>query len=97
MHHGRGTAEGLNSTFNPVDSCVLDVVLGKDGEDVSVSIAAGGLLSIVGMDRDPEHNVIIEDTLPSSSGLEKWTGGIVETRTPQLGSLRSGMISGAIV
>jgi len=62
-HHGRGTAEGLDSAFDPVDSCVLDAVLGEDGKDIGVGVAAGSLLSSVGMDGDPEHDVVVEDSL----------------------------------
>ncbi len=46
-HHGRGTAEGLDSAFDPMDSGVLDAVLSEDSEDVGVGVAAGGLLSSV--------------------------------------------------
>lgn len=63
-HHGRGTAQpGLDSSFDPVNSCVLNAVLGEDGEDVGVGVAAGGLLGGVGMDGDPEHDVVVEDSL----------------------------------
>jgi len=63
VHHGRGTTEGLDNTFDPVDSCIFNAVLGEDGENVSIGVVAGGLLGGAGMDRDPEHNVVVEDSL----------------------------------
>ena len=48
-------------SLDPVDSCVVDAVLGEDGEDGVVGIAAGGLLGGVGVDRDPEYDMVVED------------------------------------
>lgn len=61
-HHGWGSTEGLDSAFDPVDSYVFDAMLGEDGEDVGVGVAAGGLLSGVGMDGDPEHDVVVDNS-----------------------------------
>lgn len=60
---GGGPPRDSTAPFNPVNSCILNAVLGKDGEDVGVGVAAGGLLGSVGMDGDPEHDVVVEDSL----------------------------------
>ena len=42
-HHGRGTGECLASTSNPVNSCVLDAVLGEGRAGVAAGSLLGGL------------------------------------------------------
>ena len=51
-----------------MNSCVVDLVLLKIGEDVGVGVAAGGLKSGVGMNGDPEYDVIVEDVLAVFTG-----------------------------
>jgi len=46
-----------------MNSCVVDLVLLENGEDVSVGVAAGALESGVGINGDPEYDVLIEDVL----------------------------------
>ena len=62
-HHFRGTGKRLHSSLNPMDSDIVDVVFGKNGEDGCISIAARGLFGGVRMDRDPEHDMVVEDVL----------------------------------
>lgn len=62
-HHGRRTSKPLDSTFNPVNGDVLDTMFGENGEDGGVGIAAASLLGSIGMDRDPENNVVVQDVL----------------------------------
>jgi len=62
-HHRRGTGQGLDSTFNPVNGCILDAVLGKNGENGGIGVAAGDLLGGVRMNRDPQDNLFVEDIL----------------------------------
>ena len=53
--HGRSD-HGLNRSFNPVDSCVLDIVGLEDTEDLWVSVAAGFGSGGVTMDRNPDDD-----------------------------------------
>ena len=46
-----------------MNSCVVDLVFLENGEDVGVGVAAGGLENGVGMNGDPEYDVLIEDVL----------------------------------
>ena len=46
-----------------MNSCVVDLVLLENGEDVGVGVTAGRLESGVGMNGDPEYDVLIENVL----------------------------------
>ena len=46
-----------------MDSDIVDVVFGKNGEDGCISIAARGLFGGIRMDRDPKHDVVVEEVL----------------------------------
>jgi hypothetical protein len=48
---------GLNRSFNPVDSCILDIVGLEDMENLWVSISAGFGSGGVTMDRNPDDDV----------------------------------------
>ena len=60
-HHGRRISERLDSSLDPVDGGVVDAVLGEDGEDGVVGEVAGSLRGGVGMDRDPDYDMVVVD------------------------------------
>ena len=62
-HHFRRTGKRLHSSLNPMDSDIMNVVFGKNGENGCISIAARGLFGGVRMDRDPKHDVVVEEVL----------------------------------
>ena len=68
-HHERWTSEKLNSSLDPVDSGIIDAILGEDGEDGVIGEAAGSLCGGVGMDRYPDYDMVVEDILAVLIGI----------------------------